>query len=297
MLYFNTGYGNPQNDISKATKRPATLYARDSTCRQVLGVLLLCFLVLAGCVQPKEVMSPTAGTAPTTGQAASSTISPQVTPSVNPLAGFQKKQTFTLSLMPLPSATTTPPAQARINQIRGKNQSLPLSCEARSAVDWAAYFGVPIDELEFQSRLPLSDDPDAGFVGNVMGVWGKVPPQDYGVHARPVAALLQEYGLPARDRRGMALDELKAEIAAGRPLIVWVVDHLTAGTPQAYTSHSGRQVTVAAYEHTVIATGYSPEVIYVLDGGWLYARAWQHFENSWAVLGNMAIVWDDGERR
>jgi uncharacterized protein YvpB len=190
-----------------------------------------------------------------------------------------------------PTAVPTLPVEAHIEAILGQTQTLPLSCESRSAVDWAGFFGVPIQELAFQGRLPVSDDPDLGFVGDSMGVWGNIPPRAYGVHAEPVAALLQDYGLPAEARRNMTLAELKAEIADGRPVITWVVGHVTSGTPQVYTSRAGRQVTVAAREHTVIVTGYTPEVIFVLDGGWVYARATQHFINSWGALGNMAVVY------
>ena len=76
---------------------------------------------------------------------------------------------------------------------------MPLSCEASAATDWAAYFGKKIDEYEFQNRLPQSDNPNKGFVGNVFGTWGQVPPAPYGVHADPVATLLQDYGLDAED--------------------------------------------------------------------------------------------------
>ncbi len=194
---------------------------------------------------------------------------------------------------PISTSTTfsTPPSEARISPIFGEEQSLPLSCEARAAADWANFFGIGIEELEFQKRLPVSDDPDLGFVGDPDGVWGNIPPRAYGVHAVPVAALLQQYGLPAEARRNMTFDELKNEIAHGRPVMVWVVGHVTAGTPQVYTSKAGRQVTVAAQEHVMIVTGYSGEVVYFLDGAYQYARATQHFINSWGALGNMAVVY------
>ena len=37
------------------------------------------------------------------------------------------------------------PAQARIHNISGKDQALPLDCESRVAVDWAAFFGTSIN--------------------------------------------------------------------------------------------------------------------------------------------------------
>src|SRR3972149_1337682 len=69
-----------------------------------------------------------------------------------------------LSATPPPSATPLPPDVHAVQlDIVGRPQTLPLSCEARSAVDWAGYFGFNIDEIEFFGRLPLSDNPDVGF--------------------------------------------------------------------------------------------------------------------------------------
>lgn len=218
------------------------------------------------------------------------TLRPLLTPSE--VSSAPPKAKITPTFTPIPELSATLPPQARIG-LRGKSQSLPLSCEARSATDWAAYFGIEIDELEFQHRLPLSDNPEEGFVGNADGVWGLLPPRSYGVHAPPVAALLREYGLAAQARRKMTLEELKQEIASGRPVIVWVTGHVQAGTPSIYTSRTGRKVRVAAREHTVIVTGYTPETIIVVDGALTYGRATQNFLESWNVLENMAIVFQE----
>ncbi|MGW8250529.1 MAG: proprotein convertase P-domain-containing protein, partial [Anaerolineales bacterium] len=123
------------------------------------------------------------------------------------------------------SPTPTPPPpqlpiQAQIYGISGRNQALPLDCESRSAVDWAAYFGYSIGELTFFNLLPHSDNPDKGFVGNVYDPWGNIPPKSYGVHAEPVAALLRSYGVTAYAHRPLSWDQLRAEIAAGRPVVV-----------------------------------------------------------------------------
>ncbi|MEJ5202594.1 MAG: C39 family peptidase [Anaerolineales bacterium] len=197
--------------------------------------------------------------------------------------------TKTETITPSPSPSPTLPPQARI-PLKGKSQTLPLSCEARSAVDWAAYFGVKIEELAFQQQLPRSDNPEEGFVGDVGGVWGLLPPRSYGVHAPPVATLLREYGLAAQARRNMTLEELKQEIATGRPVIVWVTGHVQSGKSSIYTTRTGRKVRVAAREHTVIVIGYTPETIIVLDGALTYGRATQNFLESWNVLDNMAVV-------
>lgn len=88
----------------------------------------------------------------------------------------------------------------------------------------------------------------------------------------------------------MTFDELRGEISAGRPVIVWVVGRVGEGTPKPYTSSDGETTTVARFEHTVIVIGYTQKTVTVLDGYWVYNRQVQDFLNSWGVLENMAIV-------
>jgi len=201
--------------------------------------------------------------------------------------------TSTPSSTQTPTLTSTPLNEAAIQGIRGCWAAYSLDCEARSAVDWAAYFGIPIDEIEFFNALPVSDDPDLGFVGNVHAPWGSTPPGAYGVHADPVAALLREYGLRARAVQGMTWDQLRAEISQGRPVIVWVVGRVGEGTPIPYTSSAGHETTVTRFEHTIIITAYTKTQVTVLDGYWIYTRSVRDFLTSWDVLGNMAVVYRD----
>lgn len=196
---------------------------------------------------------------------------------------------------PTLSPTTAPalPAEANIEGIVGHRQSMPLSCESRSAVDWAAYFGETIDENSFHNGLPVHDNPDKGFVGNVYGSWGQIPPKAYGVHGKPVAHRLREYGLKAKHVFDMSLDELKFEIAAGKPVMIWVVGHVGRGSPVKYTDSEGDISIVAKFEHTVIVIGYTENKITVLDGAKTYTRYNKEFLRSWGVLENQAIVWID----
>ena len=196
---------------------------------------------------------------------------------------------------PTPTQTTSPPLpdKAKIEDIAGHRQSMPLSCEARSAVDWAAYFGKSINEYTFFNGLPVHTNPDKGFVGSVYGSWGQIPPNAYGVHAKPIAQRLREFGLQAKHVREMTWRELKTEIAAGRPVIVWVVGHVNVGTPVPYTVPGGAVTTVAKFEHTVIAIGYTENKIIVLDGAKVYSKYKGEFLKSWGVLENQAVIWID----
>lgn len=184
------------------------------------------------------------------------------------------------------------PDRAYIRGVKGRKQSFSLSCESRSAVDLAAYWGVKVGEKKFLMSLPRSANPDRGFVGNPDDAWGNIPPASYGVHAEPVAALLREYGLPAEARRGMKWAELQAEVAAGRPVVVWVIGQLWSGTPVRYTAPDGSRTVVARYEHTMILVGYEPGKVYLLDAytGLTQSYPLRTFLNSWKVLGRMAII-------
>lgn len=194
-------------------------------------------------------------------------------------------------VFPSPLPTIEIPPSAKIETIRGYPQTLNLSCESRSAVDWAGYFGVSISELEFLSQLPQSDDPNKGFVGNPNGPGGLVPPYPYGVHAAPVAALLRAYGLPAEDVVGLSVERIKKEIAAARPVIVWIIFGTAPGYALQYTTQAGEVVNVAPNEHTAILIGYDPEGVTLLDGAAVYWRSWDVFLRSFQVLGNMAVIY------
>jgi len=179
----------------------------------------------------------------------------------------------------------------QINGLAGHAQLYTLDCEARSAVDWAAFFGFQIDEIDFLDALPKSDNPDLGFVGEYWDAQGQIPPASYGVHAEPVAALLRSYEVPAQAVREMTWEELQTELAAGRPVIVWIIFLFQDGTPLQYTASDGSTATVAHYEHTAIITGYDSERIAIVDGSYFYHRTIEQFLRSWAVLGNMAILY------
>ncbi|PKO05068.1 MAG: hypothetical protein CVU41_13590 [Chloroflexi bacterium HGW-Chloroflexi-3] len=131
-----------------------------------------------------------------------------------------------------------------------------------------------------------------------MTPWGQVPPYSYGVHAAPVATLLkEEYDLSARAAKNFSLENLKKEIASGQPLIAWVIGNMVGGIPSEYIDQEGNKVTVAAYEHTVIVTGYGVDHIRYLNNGKFYQFPVETFLNSWGVLGNMVVYHKDpGDR-
>ncbi len=236
------------------------------------------------------------------------TITPTATKTSTPTATATETPTATATETEIPTATNTqpppkptktpkppeavvPPDSVIISNIYGQPQTYALSCESRSAVDWARYFGASISETDFLNNLPSSDDPNRGFVGNVNDYGGQIPPNSYGVHAEPVAELLRAYGVPATAMTSMSAEAIRREIDYGHPVIAWVIVGTIPGYGVYYTTQDGNSVLVARNEHTVIVIGYDPTGVTILDGGTVYWRSWDVFMASFGALNNMAVVY------
>jgi uncharacterized protein YvpB len=172
----------------------------------------------------------------------------------------------------------------------GHAQLYTLDCEGRSAVDLAGFFGVNINEKDFLGKLPKSDNPEDGFVGDYRGPEGQLPPQSYGVYSKPVAALLRDYGLQAHAKKDFAWENLQTEIVAGRPVMVWIIGNVWPGYAQDYTTPDGQTTYVAHYEHTAIVTAYDETTVTIVDGAMTYQRTLAEFLQSWGVLHDMAVT-------
>jgi len=174
----------------------------------------------------------------------------------------------------------------------GQLQTRNLSCESRSATDLARYWDVAVGELEFLNALGQSDNPHQGFVGDVDMLPGSLPPYGYGVYAEPVAAILRSYGLDARSVYYLGLDGLRAELLAGRPVLIWATYQMTLYEPREWVSGDGQSSTVVPFMHTFLATGFDQQGIFVLDA---YDATVQYyadavFLNVWNLFDQMAVL-------
>jgi uncharacterized protein YvpB len=220
------------------------------------------------------------------------------TPTDTPTATATNTPVPTNTPQPQPTAKPLPtnapvdgiPSSYQISGVVGHAQSHMLSCESRAAADWAAFYGVSLSENSIQSALPITDNPETGFVGNVNGSWGQIPPNDYGVHANPIATVLRNDGLSANAIKGVSLADLRRQIASGNPVMVWVVGNVWSGSPVSYTASDGSNTTVAYYEHVVIMTGYDETGFTFVDGNSSYWRSNSAFSSSFGALNNMAIT-------
>ncbi|MEA4812516.1 MAG: C39 family peptidase [Anaerolineaceae bacterium] len=218
---------------------------------------------------------------------------PTVTPYSDTQTPFRVQETpFSKESQEKPSASNYPES-FYIKGIVGHDQTYALSCEASAAVDWANFFGTLIYESNFQAELPVSDNPDFGYVGvPTTKRWGQTPPYAYGVHAEPVAALLSEYGLPAQSKKNYTLEEVKQKISESKPVLIWIVGNMEYSVPVEYTDQQGRKSIVAPYEHAVILTGYDQYTVRYMNNGKFFDVPTDVFLTSWGVLGNMAVIYE-----
>lgn len=195
-------------------------------------------------------------------------------------------------LMPFAIRADEPPPSAFVQGVMGYPQEHNLSCEARSAADLAAFWGIPFTENEFFRRLPKSDNPNRGFVGDVDLPPGSMPPAGYGVYVGPVAATLRSFGLAAQARQGWSLDDMKAELAAGRPVIVWATYEMRQPGVETWVSSDGVASVVVKWQHTFIAVGYDESDLYLVDAydGVKKSFSYEMFIPAWDQLGRMAVT-------
>jgi uncharacterized protein YvpB len=199
---------------------------------------------------------------------------------------------FCWVLSVVPEADPDLPEEVYISGVVGHRQVRPLSCEARSAVDLAAFWGVVVEEQVFFDALPRSDNPHEGFVGNVDDPPGTLPPGGYGVYAHPIANTLRRYGLDAHAHRWLGLLGLKEELAAGRPVVVWATYRMLRPEVASWVAADGSVSIIVQWEHTFIAIGYDADGVYLVDA---YDAQTCYYPNdqfipAWMQLNEMAVT-------
>lgn len=255
----------------------------------IVGVLIL-LAVIGSLTKPKPASSPQAAFIPTVDVALG------VSQTMQAISSVTVTTQPTSTSIP-PTATQTPPTatplvipeEAYIKGFVGHRQAYSIGCETSVAVDLAAFYGVTITEYDFQMALPKSDNPDVGFVGDVNGPWGQIPPYAYGVHAAPIAETLNQFGVPSEGGKDYTFEHIKTQLAQNKPVIVWVIGHMEYSEPVKYVDKQGITSIVAPYEHVVVLTGYNADTVRYNNNGRYADVQIETFLNSWGVLGNMAV--------
>jgi uncharacterized protein YvpB len=94
----------------------------------------------------------------------------------------------------------------------------------------------------------------------------------------------------------MTINAALAEIAAGRPVVVWVTGHVEPGRGVEITIN-GETRRVARYEHTVILIGYDDnrDVVTFQDGAKVYERSIDVFLQAWEPLEYQAVIYSSSD--
>lgn len=168
-------------------------------------------------------------------------------------------------------------------------QEHSLSCESSSAAMAANFFGIPVSEAQILASLPLDENPNKGFRGNVDGAYGGL--QDYGVYAGPVRQVLVDLGLTVEAFSG-GPEDIRDHLCQGRVLIAWVTYDLQVQEPRPVTLGNGEVVTMVPYQHALLIVGYNSDGFWVNDpyAGTAKFYVESEFSRSFAYLGNMALV-------
>lgn len=179
------------------------------------------------------------------------------------------------------------PTSARIPDMPVFAQQHYLSCEYSAARAAAARWGVSLSESDFISNIPTNADPHLGFRGYIDGDWGST--SSYGIYAEPIALFLATRGLQTK-LLWDGVEQVKQEVALGRPVLVWVVGGMGYSTPFE-ASANGNSFLMMPYEHSMTVYGYDENGVYVADPGFgtYDYYSWAAFERSWGYLGNMAM--------
>jgi len=195
---------------------------------------------------------------------------------------------FTGSLATVEAAGV--PASYRISGVPLFAQGHNLSCEYAAAKMVTAYWGWTITESRFIQNIPVRNNPHFGYRGNIDGSGGGL--RDYGIYSEPIANYLSNLGFNTRAFYG-DVGSLKAEVASGHPVIVWVTIGLQYATPL-QTVQDGFPVKLIRGEHAVVVTGYDQSGVYV-NGPAQGIRAWfdwASFQRSWGYFDNMSLsIW------
>lgn len=167
------------------------------------------------------------------------------------------------------------------------HQQHSLSCESAAAFVASTMVGVRLDEDAILAALPRDANPNLGFRGNVDGPTGGL--DDYGVYAAPIVAAVSNlggpYGLSVRQISGEG--ELRAEIARGHPVEVWITANLRPGVRQQQPGYY-----LVRGEHAVTVIGIDQTQIIVSDVGSGQPRIWpmSQFLNSWKLFDYEGIA-------
>jgi uncharacterized protein YvpB len=168
------------------------------------------------------------------------------------------------------------------------HQQRGLSCEYASLAIATGMLGDWVSEYDFESVVPLNDNPHWGYRGEITASWGNTT--NYGVYAAPLVPALNAFGFQGEIFYG-GRETLQSQIDMGRPTLVWIGARGESGSFDEYAA-DGTRYQLTPYMHVVVIYGYDAGGVYVSDpgNGSLTHWSWDSFEAMWYVIDGMALA-------
>jgi len=187
------------------------------------------------------------------------------------------------------------PTEVLLQEVPIGKQTRSLNCEFQTASDLAWYYGRPFtwEEIYRYVGHDAGGNPHKGFVGRSFDDEpGQLYPFGYGVYAEPIAGAFAQLGLRAAVSYHTASEWLKAQLAAGRPVMVWATSGMIIRPVATWTAADGVTVKGVPGEHTYLAVGYDATGVWLIDpwDGQRHHFEWPAFLASWDLLDRMALV-------
>jgi uncharacterized protein YvpB len=192
-------------------------------------------------------------------------------------------------LLPAPPPALAAGSHALVDDFPSVTQWYNLDCEYAAAAAVTLYWGNLVSQRDFIREVPTSPNPHLGFRGDINGEFGGI--NNYGVYAEPLVPVLERHGYNAVVFYG-GLARLKANLAAGNPVVVWITSGKYVERPVYHKSYNGETFKLVPGEHTVVAYGYDDGGVHLMDvsDGDFYYTEWASFLRRWSYFDEMALA-------
>jgi len=175
-----------------------------------------------------------------------------------------------------------------IDGVPGVAQVWSLSCEYAAVSAATGLWGPTLSQQEMHAEIGNHLNPHRGFRGNILGAWGST--DDYGVYPEAIVPALHRHGYINSFAFRAGTDTIKRELAAGHPVVVWIVGNYSAQR-RVYLKDGAESYFVIPNEHAVTLYGYDERGVHVMDPahGGKYHESWNRLEFAWAQLDHMGL--------
>jgi uncharacterized protein YvpB len=174
-------------------------------------------------------------------------------------------------------------------------QKWALSCEYAATHTALRLLGFDVSEDTMRPLAGSGEDPDETFRGEIQA---NQDLSDYGIHAKGIAKLIERLKaaghLPDRVETQLLynLDAVRAAVAQGKPVVVWVPLDLRPSTRVPVRLSTGKVVNLVYAEHALTVRGYDGSRVLALDphAGASVAYDLQTFQQAMSLFDDPALA-------